>query len=372
VDGPLATAAERVIIRKIPKTLVVTGTNALTKIYKGRPQWKTYAEQAPTGVAQAYYETILAGCRYEGSVTLPAEGMELGSWVGYVVNITGATSAWSAMNAPVHSAAWDIANRRVTVSFGPNPDLSPQDYMDYLRLLRDRPATWISPEERTSPRLGDEGGPSRKGDHVGPGPGPKETAIPSDDTQPPFWVEIVLEDAEDPEDPPVPKWTVTRGRVFERQRATSALNMIYHEPDNILTEAGVPSRFEVTAGHAIYVKVTELIPSGVISGVTIDTEVSTKQAEETAGTSVVFYYKLAEAIETDGEWSLTPFLMGSHIYHWPEQKGLDLKVWDWSEDTDNRIVIGSIRETHYFRKGGYVGTASPGTATDATANVLGK
>jgi hypothetical protein len=244
--------------------------------------------------------------------------------------------------------------------------------MDYLRLLRDRPATWISPEERTSPRLGDEGGPSRKGDHVGPGPGPKETAIPSDDTQPPFWVEIVLEDAEDPEDPPVPKWTVTRGRVFERQRATSALNMIYHEPDNILTEAGVPSRFEVTAGHAIYVKVTELIPSGVISGVTIDTEVSTKQAEETAGTSVVFYYKLAEAIETDGEWSLTPFLMGSHIYHWPEQKGLDLKVWDWSEDTDNRIVIGSIRETHYFRKGGYVGTASPGTATDATANVLGK
>jgi hypothetical protein len=209
VEGPLATAAETVLIRQAPKTCIVTGTNATTKLYKGRPQWTLAAEQAPAGVAQAYYNTIVNGCRYEGSASLPGDGLMFAGWAGYVLNVSDGASGWAAMRAPIHSAAWDIGERRVSVSFGPNPDLSPQDFMDYLRLLRDRRPAWISPEERISPKLGDEAGPSMKGDAIGPGVAPKETIILKDDTLPPFWAEIVLEEAEDPEAPGTPKWIVS-------------------------------------------------------------------------------------------------------------------------------------------------------------------
>jgi len=371
IPGPLATAAERVLIRQVPPTLVVVGTNAQTKLYKGRPQWQTYAEQAPAGIAQAYYTTIANGCRFEGTATLPATGATMGGWSGRVLNISGGAAAWATMRAPIHGAAWDIEEDRVAVFFGPNPDLSPQDYVDYLRLLRDRVPVWITEEERTSPLLGAEEGPSMKGDAIGPAVGPKEIILLGDDTQPPFWTEIVLEDAEDEEDPPVPKWTVTPGRVFERQRAAAAGNMLYHEPDNITTD-GVPTRFAAVSGQAIYVRVTELLPEGTIDEVTIVVGADDLEAVETADTKVVFHYRLAVATEVDGEWIITPYLRGSHIYHWPEGKGLDLEIYDFTVDTFLNVIPGDYpRAVHYFRKGWYVGTDDPGTTPDETEIIAG-
>jgi hypothetical protein len=308
---------------------------------------------------------------YEGSASFVGEGLELAGWSGVVFNISGGLGAWADMDAPVHAAAWDIQTGRVAVSFGPNPDLSPQDFIDYLRALRRRPPMWMSANERTSPQLGDAEGPSAKGDAIGPGPGPRETVIFGDDTQPPFWCEIVLEDAEDEEDPPVPKWTVTPGRVFERQRAATAGNMLYHEPDNITTD-GVPTRFAAVSGQAIYVRVTELLPEGTIDEVTIVVGADDLEAVETADTKVVFHYRLAVATEVDDEWVIEPYLRGSHIYHWPEGKGLDLEIYDFTVDTFLNVIPADYpRAVHYFRKGWYVGTDDPGTTPDETEIIAG-
>lgn len=360
--GPLATAAEKALIEKIPPVTYVTGTTATTKIYKGMSQW-TAAEEAPTGLAEAYYNVIRDGCEYEGSVSLLApEGAPAG-FHGACLNISGGVTAWASMKAPIHSVAWDMADDRMTVSFGPNPDLSVQDYVEYLRLLRNRTPGWMFEAERTSPTLGDTAGPSAKGEAIGPLAVPKETIVLGDDTKPPLWCEIVYDEAETEGDPGVPNWVVTRGRVFERQRAAVAGNMLYHEPDNILAGA-LPARFAAVTGEAIYVQVIEAVPGGTITSVTIVTGAQDLEATETSGVEAIFNYKLAECDEVSGELVITPFLTGSHIYHWPEGRGLNLKIQDWLVDTDGRVSITGSPRYLYWRKGGYVGKDDPGTGPD--------
>ncbi len=367
--GPLATAAEIELLKKIPPVTYVTGTTATTKIYKGRPQWLTVAEQAPAGLAEAYYNIIQAGCMYEGRASFVTSGMGAGGWAGGVLNISGGAGGWATMKAPIHSVSFDLQTDQVTLGFGPNPDFSVQDYAEYLRLLRNRPAMWMSREERTSPTLGDEAGPSAKyGDAIGPSAGPKETAVLGGDTKPPFWAEIVMEEAATEGDPGTPKWIVTRGRVFERQRATAVANMAYHEPTGMHT-GGVPTRYTCVSGQAIHVKVVESLPGGTISSVTIHTGAANLQSVEVAGVSVTYYYRLAEALDTSGTWSVIPFLTGSHIYHWPEGKGLNLQIKQWEVDSGGRVSDLGVYQTHYWRKGAYVGTTNPGTTADHTQEI---
>jgi len=184
----------------------------------------------------------------------------------------------------------------------------------------------------------------------------------------PFFVAITMGGS-----PDAPTWSavVGRGLVLERRRATEAANMLYWLPDNLLT-SGIPTRFAAGTGYAIYVEVNETIPSGEIDSVTIVTGATNLQTVETAGSNVCFRYKLAE-FEYDANNFLVakPFLMGGHIYHWPEGKGLNLKVVTWAKDASGNWEPKSSAYdiTHYWRKGDYVGKVDPGTTPDETQEI---
>jgi hypothetical protein len=77
------------------------------------------------------------------------------------------------MRAPIHTVAWDLATGRVTRKFGPNPDLSVEDFVEFLKLLNKRPYSSYTTDERTGDTLGNEGGVSARGDTVGPSWGPE-------------------------------------------------------------------------------------------------------------------------------------------------------------------------------------------------------
>ena len=373
---PTATATddEIALLRTLPPWFEFIGTDAQTKIYKGQPQWRTIAESIPAGIAELYYETIANGCRWEGSVTL-TDKSTIGAigWMGGVLDLTGsADTNWAAMKAPIHSITWDAKTEKCTLSFGPNPNYSVQDFCEYLRLLRRRAVTWWTQAERTSSELGCQTEPSAKGDHIGGLVLPKKNPQPPPPPRPaPFLVETLNTGSIET---PVYQAVVNHGRVLERQRATASTNMLYWEPDNMVTAAvgSAPAfytRFTATVGNAIYVKVTESIPGTSVTACTIITGASTLQSVETSGSNVVFNYKLAEFVTLpDGTTGVKPFLMGANIYHWPEGKGLNLKVQTWTHDASGNLTYkGSGYDvTHYWRKGAYVGKADPGTSADET------
>ncbi|MEI7912283.1 MAG: hypothetical protein WCK77_21840 [Verrucomicrobiota bacterium] len=369
---PTATAAEIELLRNLNEHLITyTGTNAETKIYKGQPQWRTIAESVPAGIAELYYTTINQGCRWEGSVTL-TDTVGAMWWLGSTLDLadSGESSTWANMRAPIHSISWDAQTEKCTLSFGPNPHYSPQDFVEYLRLLRKRAVTWWTAAERTSAELGCQADPSAKGDHVGPVILPRHEPVPPlPSPLPALWVSIVKEG--NPGSVTY-KAIVGPGKVLERHRAAAAGNMIYWEPSNRVVAAvggapATPTRFTATVGQAIYIKMTESIPGTAVSACTIITGADTLESVETAGTSVVFNYKLATFIALpDGSTGVAPCLAGSDIYHWPEGKGLDLVVQTWGENASHVLsYMGSGYDvTHYWRKGMYVGNVDPGTAAD--------
>ena len=172
LDKSGATEDELKILDSIPTQFTVRATNAISKIYKGISSF-TPGEDAPAGVAQAYYNTIRDGCRYSGSITIIEQDVGATRWHGSKLNLTSGLSAWASMGAPIHTVDWDITSKRVTISFGPNPNYSVQDFLEYLKLLNKRPVTWMSGAERTSNDVGDGEGPSARKDIVGPRDGPE-------------------------------------------------------------------------------------------------------------------------------------------------------------------------------------------------------
>lgn len=164
-DG--ASEEEAKILDSIPRQFTVRATNATSKTYKGLSSF-TPADQRPAGVPQAYYQTIRDGCRFSGSITIIESDVGATRYHGCKLNLSGGESAWSTMGAPIHTVAWDLESRKVTISFGPNPNYSVQDFLEYLKLLNKRPVSWISTAERTSNDVGDGEGPSARKDIVGP------------------------------------------------------------------------------------------------------------------------------------------------------------------------------------------------------------
>lgn len=169
--GTGASAADAEKIASVPAGTTITATNAVTKIYKGLSSW-TPGESAPAGIAEAYYNTIRNGCRFEGQFELHTEDLT-GRWHGKKLNLTGGVTAWATMGAPIHSIDWDADTEIATISFGPTPEFAFHDYHEYLKLLRKREVRWISSAERTSDELGDELGASASGDIIGGFDGPE-------------------------------------------------------------------------------------------------------------------------------------------------------------------------------------------------------
>lgn len=167
-----ATEEETKILNNLPREFTVRATNATSKIYKGLSAF-TPAEDRPAGVAQAYYQTIRDGCRFSGSITVVESDVGAIRWHGCKLNLSGGDSAWSTMGAPIHTVKWDLESKKTTLSFGPNPNYSVQDFLEYLKLLNKRQVSWISTAERTSEDVGDGEGPSARKDIVGPRDGPE-------------------------------------------------------------------------------------------------------------------------------------------------------------------------------------------------------
>jgi hypothetical protein len=162
-----ATEDEKARLEKVPTRFVIMGTNATTKIYKGVSSY-TAGEQRPSGIAQAYYETLQSGCYYSGSVRLVEDDVGATRWHGAKLSLTGGVSAWGTMGAPIHSVGWDLESPGVDRGCGPNPDYAVQDFVEFLRLLNKRPHTAWTTEERTADTLGAAGGVSARGDSIGP------------------------------------------------------------------------------------------------------------------------------------------------------------------------------------------------------------
>lgn len=167
-SGATLTEDEEKALSQLPPWFHVVATNAETKIYQGVSSYEP-AEAVPVGIAAAFYATMVQGCNYAGTVTQQSDELPSDLGHGRVINLTGsAVSAWSTMQAPIHTVTWDLASCKVTRSFGPNPDLSVEDFIEFLKLLNKRPYSTYTLDERTSDKLGNGSGVSARGDTVGP------------------------------------------------------------------------------------------------------------------------------------------------------------------------------------------------------------
>jgi hypothetical protein len=168
VEAVEATDEQKAKIETLPKSFTVVATDAVTKTYRGVSSF-TAAEDVPVGIAQAFYENLLAAARFEGQISIEDEEVYPGRLHGKKINLTGsALGEWATMSAPIHRVMYDLKNGRTTVSFGPNPELSFNDFLDYLRLLNKRPHNVYTQAERAGDRLGDESAISAEGDTIGP------------------------------------------------------------------------------------------------------------------------------------------------------------------------------------------------------------
>ncbi|MGE9268376.1 MAG: hypothetical protein ACQKBY_09790 [Verrucomicrobiales bacterium] len=155
----------------------VNATDAVTKVYKGTSQW-TAAEEIPGGLAQAIYSE-LSVTPWEGSHTMHADGVGTLPKLGTKLNLTGGRSEWASMNARVYGISIEVddGSESVTISYGPSPHLSPQDLLEFQKMLR-QPVTWWTSQERTSAQHGAEGGASAHQDTIGPYHQPETTSLP--------------------------------------------------------------------------------------------------------------------------------------------------------------------------------------------------
>jgi hypothetical protein len=71
------------------------------------------------------------------------------------------------MKAPIHAVSWDLETCETVLDFGPNPEFSVQDFMEFLKLLNKRPNNEYTTAERSGNGLGDDAGISARGDSVG-------------------------------------------------------------------------------------------------------------------------------------------------------------------------------------------------------------
>jgi hypothetical protein len=247
VEAVDASDEERAKIESLPKSFTVVATDATTKIYRGVSSF-TEAEDVPVGIAQAFYENLVAAARFEGRITMEDEEVYAGRLHGKKLNLTGSLLAeWASMNAPIHRVLYDLANRRTTVHFGPNPDLSFNDFLDYLRLLNKRPNNMISQGERSGDRLGDESEISAEGDTIGPYDSP-ETVTASCAAavvaEHPFKITTKTVDG-------VPKYKVAKGSIQDGTNGSTISLTGITETDRTATAGYVVLEADVDAGLVV-------------------------------------------------------------------------------------------------------------------------
>jgi hypothetical protein len=193
---PLGAAAEQ--LAKMPsgdQKMVLTCTNAITKVYKGTSSF-TPAESAPTGVAQAVYQS-LSQAQFEGHVLLKYDEIPNTVFNGRQICLTGGREEWETMAAMVSEVRYDVGAAQVSLAFGPPPFLAPGDWIEMQRALRGRQPTWITNRDSDEPS---DGGPEVSGSYDTPISETLDGGGSGSSIYHPFKVTSAGE-IEDPEDP---------------------------------------------------------------------------------------------------------------------------------------------------------------------------
>lgn len=97
----------------------------------------TSAEPIPVGLAQQVYESLQTPF-YEGSITLTAEEALEPIRPGDLLNITGGTGRYAAMNALVQTLSINVLTGETTINVGPPRQLTIEQLIDLLRMNRTR------------------------------------------------------------------------------------------------------------------------------------------------------------------------------------------------------------------------------------------
>lgn len=120
-------------VEEVLLSIDLTLTSAETGIYQHGSS--TRPETIPTGLAAEIYAAV-GRLYHEGTVTLVGEEPPSSVGLGDNLHLVGGPSAWSSMNAPVQSVAWDLATGSARISFGPPNHLGVQDLVARARANR--------------------------------------------------------------------------------------------------------------------------------------------------------------------------------------------------------------------------------------------
>ena len=297
----------------IAKTFTITATNAVTKLYKGITSY-TEGESVPVGIAAAVYAAASAD-KYEGQITLAAEDVPATIWLGKTIRLMdGATELMPGMT--IHSASMDIDQGMVSISFGPLPYLSAGDFLELQRMVKGRPVTWMSAEERASNELGAESAPGAKGDTVS-GYDQPETIVPPGGgarKELPFEVTLGIDGA-------TYYVQVAHGKIIERDMTRGAA--VDALPSHVCTnrmDGANPRKFTITTGQSICVVVEETnlgaidAATGII--LSVGSTSTTKSLNYIPGVQDgIYYYKLASLVTDGAGVKLVNEIAGGHIFH---------------------------------------------------------
>ena len=129
-----------------PVEVILMGTDLSDRTY-ARTAAATEAEQPPANLAQNLYEALDV-LHWEGSVVMVEQECTGVLRPGKLLNITQGHAAWATMGAQIQQVTEDVFSGSTTARFGPPEHLSPQDFIELLRLTQ-RP-TSFRVGERTS------------------------------------------------------------------------------------------------------------------------------------------------------------------------------------------------------------------------------
>jgi hypothetical protein len=361
VEGrPTLPQADKDLIAALPEYMTITGTDALTKTYKGLTQWVA-EDDFPAGLAQATYEGIIASMSWEGSATLVDEDCGSFGYHGRIIKLTGGDEAWANMTAPVHTVDMDILSGTTRISFGPHPYLAPADFLELQRILRFRPIRWWTKEERGADQFGGENLPSAAGDTVAPFETPKTTLLPPAPALQQFQVGRPFYDIGET------KWKVRvlAGMVLTIDPAPGTV-MGY------LTAAQLDC--DITAATVIYCKVDTAKDDLATAATLIATATAptdTHAQPDPGGNAGVYHYKIASFATVSGAVVVDKrYHENGPIIHRPARnnRNLKIKVYQVEENTDGICEVADSPRYAFFRQGNYVGPTDPGDS--ATEDLL--
>jgi hypothetical protein len=353
IEGrPTLPKADLDLLAGLPKSIIITATNAVTKTYKGLTQWVA-PEDFPTGIAKATYDGIIASMSYEGTVTLVEEDCGALGYHGRIIQLTGGDAAWASMTAPVHTVDLEIETGTTRIAFGPHPALAPADFLELQRILRFRPIRWWSKEERGSPQYGGDGVPSAAGDTVAPFETPQTNPVAPVPPLQQFQVSNPFYDA----DEEVWKVRVRAGWVLTID-PTGATVMGYLQ--------AAQADFTIGAASVIYCKVDTTKNDLATAATLIATSTAptnTHAQPDPGGNAGVYHYRIADFTTVDGNVVVaTRHHQNGPIIHRPARNNRNLKltITPVAENTDGQWVATGSPTYGFWRQGLYVGATDPG------------